>query len=157
MLLHCVSSYPAKAEDSNLRTIPDMAAAFDVLVGLSDHTLGHRGRGSRDRARRLRDRKACDDASRRRRAGTAFSLEPDEFARLVAETAIAHEALGRVSYAPEASEGAMRKLRRSLYVVADMTEGEVFSVAKSSSYTAGAGPCATAPAGDTWNAGRDGN
>jgi sialic acid synthase SpsE len=45
----------------------------------------------------------------------------------VAETAIAHEALGRVSYAPEASEGAMRKLRRSLYVVADMTEGDIFT------------------------------
>ncbi len=46
---------------------------------------------------------------------------------LVQETSVAHEALGRVSYAPEASEAAMRKLRRSLYVVADMAEGEVFT------------------------------
>ncbi len=50
VLLHCVSSYPAVPEDSNLRTIPDMAAAFDVLVGLSDHTLGQCG--GRCRARR---------------------------------------------------------------------------------------------------------
>ena len=39
-LLHCVSSYPAPAEQSNLLTIPDLAKRFDVVAGLSDHTLG---------------------------------------------------------------------------------------------------------------------
>jgi N-acetylneuraminate synthase len=127
VLLHCVSSYPAKAEDSNLRTIPDMAAAFDVLVGLSDHTPGSAvavaatALGACAIEKHLTMRRADGGPD------SAFSLEPEEFARLVAETKVAHEALGRVSYAPEASEGAMRKLRRSLYVVTDMTEGEVFT------------------------------
>ncbi|MGH6960403.1 MAG: pseudaminic acid synthase, partial [Dongiaceae bacterium] len=40
VLLHCTSGYPTPPEDSNLRTIPDLAAAFDAIVGLSDHTLG---------------------------------------------------------------------------------------------------------------------
>ena len=40
VLLHCISSYPAPVEQSNLRTIPDLAKRFDVLSGLSDHTLG---------------------------------------------------------------------------------------------------------------------
>ena len=40
MLLHCVSAYPANPEDYHLRNIAEMADAFDVAVGLSDHTLG---------------------------------------------------------------------------------------------------------------------
>ena len=127
VLLHCVSSYPAKAEDSNLRTIPDMAAKFDVLVGLSDHTPGIAvavagtalGVCMIEKHLTLRRADGGPDA--------AFSLEPDEFRTLVAETAAAHDALGRVNYAPEASEVAMRRLRRSLYVVADMAPGEAFT------------------------------
>jgi len=39
-LLHCVSSYPAPVEQSNLRAIPALAQHFGVPVGWSDHTLG---------------------------------------------------------------------------------------------------------------------
>src|SRR5207247_810440 len=127
VLLHCVSSYPARVEDSNLRTIPDMAAAFDVLVGLSDHTLGT---GVAVAATALG---ACfieKHLTLLRADGgpdSAFSLEPNELARLVEDTSTAHTALGRINYAPEVSEEAMRSLRRSLYVVADMAAGEVFT------------------------------
>jgi len=127
VLLHCVSAYPARAKDSNVRTIPDMAAAFDVLVGLSDHTMGI---GVAVASTALGACLIEKHVTLRRADGgpdSAFSLEPDELARLVEETSAAHEALGRVSYAPEASEAAMRKLRRSLYVVADMAKGEVFT------------------------------
>jgi N-acetylneuraminate synthase len=40
ILLHCVTSYPAPPEDSNLMTISHMGETFNVTVGLSDHTLG---------------------------------------------------------------------------------------------------------------------
>jgi len=39
-LLKCTSAYPALPEDMNLKTIPDMTKKFNVLVGISDHTLG---------------------------------------------------------------------------------------------------------------------
>ncbi len=38
-ILHCVSGYPAPAEDYNLRTIPDLMHRFGLVTGLSDHTL----------------------------------------------------------------------------------------------------------------------
>ena len=37
-LLHCVSSYPAPADQANLCWIAEMARRFDVPVGYSDHT-----------------------------------------------------------------------------------------------------------------------
>jgi N-acetylneuraminate synthase len=127
VLLHCVSSYPARPEDSNLRTIADMAKNFDVLVGLSDHTLGI---GVAVAATALG---ACiieKHVTLRRADGgldSAFSLEPDELVDLVKQTSVAHAALGCVNYAPEASEAGMRNLGRSLYVVADMAAGELFT------------------------------
>ncbi|MDO8635891.1 MAG: N-acetylneuraminate synthase family protein, partial [Dehalococcoidia bacterium] len=40
VLLHCVSSYPAKIEDMNLRAMATLEETFKLPVGLSDHTLG---------------------------------------------------------------------------------------------------------------------
>lgn len=40
-ILHCVSGYPAPPADYNLRTVPDMARRFDLVTGLSDHTLSN--------------------------------------------------------------------------------------------------------------------
>jgi len=40
VLLHCVTSYPAKIEDVNLKTMQTMKSAFKLPVGFSDHTMG---------------------------------------------------------------------------------------------------------------------
>jgi sialic acid synthase SpsE len=37
-LLHCVTSYPAPETDYNLKLLPNLAAIFDVAVGVSDHS-----------------------------------------------------------------------------------------------------------------------
>ena len=39
-LLKCTSAYPAPAAEMNLRSLAHLADAFDVTVGLSDHTRG---------------------------------------------------------------------------------------------------------------------
>lgn len=39
-LMHCVSNYPARPEESNLLAIETMKNEFDLPIGLSDHTIG---------------------------------------------------------------------------------------------------------------------
>jgi N-acetylneuraminate synthase len=126
-LLHCVSSYPAPAEQSNLRTIPDLARRFDVVAGLSDHTLGTAvavaavslGAAVIEKHFTLSRADGGPDA--------AFSLEPAELAQLTADVRTAWAALGAINYEPEPSERANMTFRRSLYVVAPVRAGEVFT------------------------------
>ena len=40
VLMHCVSDYPAKWEDANLRALLTLRHAFHIPVGFSDHTEG---------------------------------------------------------------------------------------------------------------------
>ena len=126
-LLHCVSAYPAAPEEANLRTIPDLAATFDVVVGLSDHTPGI---GVAVASVALG---ACfiekhftlsrDDGG----PDAAFSLEPQELEALTRECRAAWEALGNVCYERTAGEKGNVLLRRSLYVVKDIAQGEAFT------------------------------
>ncbi len=123
-LLHCVSGYPSSAADANLATLAELKHRFGTLVGLSDHSPGtttavaavalgacivekhlclERGDGSVD---------------------SDFSLEPDEFARLVGDCRNAHAALGTVANGPVAAEADSLRFRRSLFVVADIAPGD---------------------------------
>jgi len=139
VLLHCVSSYPAALEDANVRTVPDMAKRFGCPVGLSDHTPGtaasvaavalgacliekhftlDRGDGGPD---------------------AAFSLEPAEFAALVADCKGAWRALGEAHYDLLGSERGNAAFRRSLYVARDVAAGEALSRETVRSIRPGAG------------------
>src|SRR5215467_5602015 len=43
VLLHCVSSYPAKADELNLKSVQFLRDRFGVPVGFSDHSVGTLG------------------------------------------------------------------------------------------------------------------
>lgn len=126
-LLKCTSAYPAPPEEMNLQTIPHLAAAFGVPVGLSDHTLGLAvpvaavSLGARIIEKHLALSRGVPGPD------SPFSLEPAEFKAMVDAVRVAERALGRVRYDRTAGEEASRMFRRSLFVVCDVRAGEIFS------------------------------
>lgn len=123
-ILHCVSGYPAPAEDYNLRTVSDMLQRFGLVTGLSDHTM--------DNTTAIAS--VCLGASiiekhfTLNRAGggldDSFSLEPEELSALCRSSKIAWNSLGCVDYGEKSSEQGNMQFRRSLYYVADLKAGD---------------------------------
>ena len=126
-ILHCVSGYPAPAEDYNLRTIPDMIARFGLVTGLSDHTLDNTTAiASVALGASLIEKHFTLDRS----GGgpdDSFSLEPAEMAALCRDARTAWSALGRIDYGRKSSEQGNVQFRRSLYFVKDLKAGEVIT------------------------------
>ncbi|WP_398501909.1 pseudaminic acid synthase [Variovorax sp.] len=127
VLLHCISSYPAPHDQSNLRTIPHLGAAFSTPVGLSDHTHGTAVSVAAIALGASVIEKHFTIARADGGADSAFSLEPEEFRRLCEDCAVAWKALGRIGYDLKNAEKGNLVFRRSLYAIADIAEGEVLS------------------------------
>jgi len=126
VLLHCVSSYPAKYEDVNLKAILTLKEAFKLPVGYSDHTLGIEiaiaavSLGAKviekhftlDRGLPGPDHKA--------------SLEPDELRAMVKAIRNVEKALGNGIKKPTQNEHEVMKVaRRSLVAARDIRAGEI--------------------------------
>lgn len=126
-VLHCVSSYPAKPEQMNLRTIPDIAKRFGVVSGLSDHTLGTTvavtsvalGASMLEKHVTISRKDGGPDAE--------FSLEPHELKEMVTSVREAEAALGEATYKVGKRESENIVFRRSLFAVADIEKGEVLT------------------------------
>jgi N-acetylneuraminate synthase len=127
VLLHCVSSYPAALEDANVRTVSDMAERFGCPIGLSDHTPGAAASVAAVALGASVVEKHFTLARADGGPDAAFSLEPGEFAALVADCKAAWRALGRAHYDLLGSERGNLAFRRSLYVAADVAAGEILS------------------------------
>jgi N-acetylneuraminate synthase len=124
ILLHCVSSYPARWEDANVRTIPDMAARMSCPVGLSDHTPGTVAAVAAVAQGAVAIEKHFTLARADGGPDAEFSLEPAEFAQLVHDCKAAWRSLGKAHYDVLGSERGSLQFRRSLYVTADVKAGE---------------------------------
>lgn len=127
-LLKCTSAYPARPEEMNLCLIPFLSERYGLPVGLSDHSLGSTvaiaavalGASIIEKHLTLSRSDGGPDA--------AFSMEPDEFSGMVGAIRDAERSVGAISFDSGAGEQGNRQLRRSLFVVADMRAGEVFSM-----------------------------
>jgi N-acetylneuraminate synthase len=126
-LLRCNSAYPASPIEMDLRTLPHMAEAFGVPVGLSDHTRGNAAAVAAVALGGCMIEKHLIDSRTEDAADAAFSLEPHEFRQLVEAVREAEQALGGVRYGPSEREQASLVFRRSLFVVEEVLEGEVFT------------------------------
>ena len=126
-LLKCTSSYPAPLEEINLNTISDMKNRFDVVVGLSDHTLG----GDVSIAAVALGAKIIEKhfILDRNMGGpdSEFSMEPQEFKEMVNSIRNVEKALGKVDYDLSEKSRLNREFSRSLFLIKDIKKGEIIT------------------------------
>ena len=124
ILLHCISSYPAPAEQSNLQTIPDLAERFGVITGLSDHTMGTTVATTSVALGACLIEKHFTLSRTDKGPDSEFSLEPQELKQLCIDTKIAWQSLGQAGYERKEVEKSNVRFRRSIYAVKDIKKGE---------------------------------
>lgn len=128
ILLHCVTSYPAKIKDANLRVIETLRHRFMLPVGFSDHTLGDtipiaaatlgavliEKHFTLDRTLPGPDHRA--------------SLEPDELKGMVRAIREVEKALGDGVKKPTEDEKRIKKVvRRSIVAKVEIPKGTVIT------------------------------
>ena len=123
-LLKCSSAYPAITENMNLKTLVNMAETFQVPTGLSDHSMGSLGAVTAvTLGANIIEKHFC--LSRKiDNPDSSFSMEPEEFKRMVEDIRMAEQAIGTVRYGVSEQEQENVKFRRSLFVVKDIKKGE---------------------------------
>ncbi|MDO9551545.1 pseudaminic acid synthase [Rhodonellum sp.] len=126
-LLKCTSSYPAPIEEANICMIKDMADRYNVITGLSDHTMGSTAPvvatcfGAKIIEKHfILDRSiGGPDAS--------FSMNESEFSEMVKAVRETEKAIGVVDYKLTDKQRKGRDFSRSLYVVEDIKAGELIT------------------------------
>lgn len=126
-LLKCTSEYPASVEDANLITIPDIEKRFNVISGLSDHTMGSDvaiaavalGAAIIEKHFIIDRNTGGPDA--------AFSMNFEEFKQMVESIRNVEKALGKVTYVLTEKVIKSRKYSRSLFVTENIAKGDLFT------------------------------
>jgi pseudaminic acid synthase len=138
-MLKCTAAYPADPSDANLKTMVNMKETFNIIPGLSDHTLGPTvpitsvALGAKIIEKHFtlsRESGSPDDA---------FSLTPSEFKEMVEYIRIAEKCVGKIKYGGVKSEESTKKFRRSLYSVCNIKKGEIITEDKIKSIRPGYG------------------
>ena len=126
-LLKCTSSYPAPLEEANLIMVSDLAKRFNVIAGLSDHTLGATapiiatcmGAKIIEKHFILDKSLGGPDAS--------FSMDEKEFKDMVHSVREAEKAVGQINYNLTEKQQKGREFSRSLYFIQDVKKGEIIT------------------------------
>jgi pseudaminic acid synthase len=127
-LLKCTSGYPAPIEEANLLTLLDFKTTFNVIPGLSDHTLGitapivgvSLGAKIIEKHFILNQTVGGPDSK--------FSLDEEEFTRMVRHVREAEKLMGHITYDLTDIQLKGKAFARSLYVVKDINKGEKFTL-----------------------------
>lgn len=126
-LLKCSSAYPAVLEDMNLRNLPDLKSKFNCLVGFSDHSENSMasiiavamGASVIEKHFCISRNIVTPDSS--------FSLEPEEFSKMVRDIRRTEKVLGKISYELSVLEQKSKIFRRSIFAIEDIRKGEAFT------------------------------
>jgi N,N'-diacetyllegionaminate synthase len=125
VLLHCVSAYPAPADQTNLTAILQMRRKFKLPVGFSDHTSGTLAPALAAVLGACMVEKHFTYDANAEGSDHALSLGPQEF-RLMVDNIRAAEAMrgdGRKKSTP-VEKKERRVGRRGYYVLRDVKKGE---------------------------------
>ncbi len=126
-LLRCVSSYPAKPEQMNLSLIMSMRQKFNVVTGLSDHTINSVSSIAAVVLGANIIEKHFKVSTNDQSHDTAFSLSLEQFRSLVHDIRLAESSVGQSCYGPASSEKESLKFRRSLFFIKDMRQGDIIT------------------------------
>jgi len=126
-LLKCTSQYPAPIEDANMIMVKDLSCRFNVVSGLSDHTIGNTapiaatclGAQIIEKHFILDKSVGGPDAS--------FSMDENEFSAMVKAVREAEKVVGKVDYISSENQKIARSFSRSIYVTQDIKSGEKIS------------------------------
>jgi len=126
-LLKCTSSYPAPIEEANLCMVKDLAERYNVISGLSDHTLGSTAPvvATAFGAKIIEKHFIIDRAIGGPDA--SFSMNEEEFTAMVKAVREAEKSIGTVDYTLTEKQAKGRDFSRSLYIAEDMKVGDVFT------------------------------
>ena len=123
-ILKCTSAYPAKPEQANLLTIPNIESTFNVVPGLSDHTLGIEiPIASYVLGARIIEKHFIENRQNQT-PDSSFSLEPHEFKNMINSIRNVEKAIGNIHYG--GVNGEVRQFRRSLFIIRNMKKGDIF-------------------------------
>ena len=126
-LLKCTSSYPAPIDEANMCMVKDLADRFNVIAGLSDHTMGATvpivatvfGAKIIEKHFILDRSIGGPDAT--------FSMNENEFTEMVKSVREAESAIGVVDYKLTKKQQKGKDFARSLYFVEDVNQGELLT------------------------------
>jgi len=126
-ILKCTSSYPSPFDEINLNTIPALEEKFDVVVGLSDHTMGSEvaisgvSLGAKIIEKHFILSRSMDGPD------SEFSMEPQEFKQMVDSIRNVEKALGNDTFELTEKMIINQDFSRSLFVVKDMEKGDIIT------------------------------
>ena len=126
-LLKCTSSYPAPIDQANLIMIKDFRKIYNVISGLSDHTMGNispivaTALGAKIIEKHFILDKSIGgpDAS--------FSLDEEEFSNMVKDVRDTEKSLGEIDYNLTSKQNKGKDFSRSLYIVKNVIKGEILT------------------------------
>lgn len=127
LIFHCISSYPAPIEQSNLKKVASLRTRFGIEVGLSDHTLGTTAAIASIALGATAIEKHFTLSRNDKGPDSEFSIEPKELIELVNGTKDAWLSLGNGDFSRADSEHSSLAFRRSIYFVRDLKAGQVIT------------------------------
>lgn len=130
VLLQCVSEYPARIEDQNLRAIATLAETFGVPCGFSDHTLGYQAAlVARAFGMCVLEKHITLDTTMPGPDHGA-SMEPGDFTEMVRMLRAVESGIGTGVKEPTPGELETKAVaRKSLVFAADLPDGHTLTIA----------------------------